>query len=193
MQIPLCVCGDIIPNLQGLVWRLSEFAFLCGGFGRRTFYLCELKLFISFLGGKQNESIFINSLGNADRIFPFISIPSGVKPIICQKQLLEYGKFISKLEKSNYLMIVGYRFNLEDNHINSIIANWLRNTKHKLIYFNFNTNVDFNNISWVEGISRRDCKHNETIDLLKSITNVYVDRETAIDTYKKYMEYLENC
>ena len=32
-----------------LVWRLSEFAFLCVYFGRRTFY------FIFILGGKENE------------------------------------------------------------------------------------------------------------------------------------------
>ena len=43
MQIPLTAdCGVLHSFYVKLVWRLSEFAFLCGGFGRRTFWFQEL-------------------------------------------------------------------------------------------------------------------------------------------------------
>lgn len=32
------------------------------------------------------------------------------------------------------LVVVGYRFNSEDNHINSVIADWLENSNGKLLY-----------------------------------------------------------
>lgn len=71
-------------------------------------------------------------------IFPYIMIPSGVKPLICKKQIEEYHKFIDALNKSNKLCVVGYKFNKEDNHINSIIGEWLRQRDHKLYYYYYN-------------------------------------------------------
>lgn len=72
------------------------------------------------------------------RLIPFIMIPSGVKPLICKKQINEFKKFSDDLDKSDYLVIVGYNLNSEDNHINSIISSWLReNEKHKVIYLNY--------------------------------------------------------
>lgn len=56
------------------------------------------------------------------RLIPFIMIPSGVKPLICKKQINEFKKFSDDLDKSDYLVIVGYNLNSEDNHINSIIS-----------------------------------------------------------------------
>lgn len=70
-------------------------------------------------------------------IFPYIMIPSGVKPLICQKQIEEYHKFIDALNKSDKLCVVGYKFNKEDNHINSIIGEWLRQGDRKLYYYYF--------------------------------------------------------
>ena len=74
-------------------------------------------------------------------IIPFIFIPSGVKPIVCPKQVKEYTDFKSNLESSSVLCVIGYRFNSEDNHINSFIADWLRKDKNVLIYFNYKENT----------------------------------------------------
>lgn len=78
------------------------------------------------------------ALKRKSKIFPYIMIPSGVKPLICKKQIEEYNKFIDALNKSNKLCVVGYKFNKEDNHINSIIGEWLRHGDHKLYYYYFN-------------------------------------------------------
>ena len=75
------------------------------------------------------------ALHNKGTLFPFILIPSGVKPLICKRQIEEFHKFISVLNDSETLCVVGYRFNSEDNHINSIIADWLRNCEKRVTFF----------------------------------------------------------
>lgn len=68
-----------------------------------------------------------NIISNSKNIIPFILIPSGVKPIICSKQIKAFKNFIDVLNSSDFLVVVGYKFNSEDNHINSIINEWLKN------------------------------------------------------------------
>lgn len=84
-------------------------------------------------------------------LIPFILIPSGVKPLICKKQICEFSKFINKLEESKYLVVMGYKFNSEDNHVNSIIAQWLRENKNrKMVYFNYEASVNFKFFGWAK-------------------------------------------
>lgn len=96
-------------------------------------------------------------------LIPFILIPSGVKPLICKKQICEFSKFINKIEESKYLVVMGYKFNSEDNHVNSIIAQWLREDKNrKMVYFNYDehekceereeykVSVDFKSFGWAK-------------------------------------------
>ena len=90
----------------------------------------------------------------SNRIIPFIMIPSGVKPIICGKQISQFYKFISALNKSEVLCIIGYKFNSEDNHINSLVADWLKKERSQIVYFNFQTSddfgVDITKLSWLD-------------------------------------------
>ena len=83
---------------------------------------------------------------------PFILIPSGIKPIICTKQVESFHKFIDNLQQSDVLCVVGYKFNSEDNHINAIITEWLHNRGKKLVYFNYNRDVDFEKLEWADDI-----------------------------------------
>lgn len=70
--------------------------------------------------------------------FPFIMLPSGVKPIVAPIQIKQYHNFMKNLTKCNKLIVIGYNFNNDDNHINAIIADWLRgNSNHKLISFKY--------------------------------------------------------
>lgn len=77
---------------------------------------------------------------------PFILIPSGVKPLICKKQIEEFHKFIAQLEdgKTTELCVIGYRFNSEDNHINSVICEWLRAPGHHMTYFDYDNDNEVN-------------------------------------------------
>ena len=92
-------------------------------------------------------------------VIPFFMIPSGVKPIICKKQLDEYSRFTQRLNSSNYLCVVGYRFNSEDNHINAIIGEWLRKKNNRLIYLNYcsdNSCLDLGRYGWASLFSKKE-------------------------------------
>lgn len=90
------------------------------------------------------------ALKHTKTLVPFIMIPSGIKPIICKKQIEEFHKFIDNLDSSEVLCVLGYKFNSEDNHINSIIAEWLRITNKKLLYFNYGQEFNFSEVRWSE-------------------------------------------
>lgn len=91
---------------------------------------------------------------NINNIFPFILIPSGVKPIICRKQIEQFKTFINQLDQSNIIFVTGYKFNSEDNHVNSLIGDWLRNPGNRMVYLNYESGLSWNSISWAEGFSK---------------------------------------
>ncbi len=117
------------------------------------------------------------------RLIPFIMIPSGVKPLICKKQINEFKKFSDNLDKSDYLVIVGYNLNSEDNHINSIISSWLReNEKHKVIYLNYigDKSVDsdaktesIEQYGWLDGI-KIVSPYQDDISKIANITEQFI-------------------
>lgn len=130
------------------------------------------------------------------KILPFILIPSGVKPIICAKQIEQFCNFIKQLRESNYLCVIGYRFNFEDNHINSIIAEWLRCDKNrKMLYFNYEESVKFNIFPFFKKIACDKCKdENDVNEKLLSdaqILNITVDRDNSVSMFAGVVNLLE--
>lgn len=126
------------------------------------------------------------------KIIPFILIPSGVKPLICTRQVEEFHRFIEALDKSDELCVIGYRFNSEDNHINSIIGNWLRkDSKHKLIFFNYGNSIVISRLRWLFNIKIENDAEIEKIDSYSAqVINVEVGQNDAV---KKFDEYLKRC
>ena len=68
--------------------------------------------------------------------FPFVFLQSGIKPIVSSVQINEWTKALSFLNKESELYIVGYRANCDDNHINSMIRDYIVEG-HKVVYFDF--------------------------------------------------------
>lgn len=97
-----------------------------------------------------DDAEYQEALKHTKTLVPFIMIPSGIKPIICKKQIEEFHKFIDNLDNSDVLCVLGYKFNSEDNHINSIIAEWLRISHKKLLYFNYGQEFNFSKARWAE-------------------------------------------
>lgn len=122
-----------------------------------------------------------NAIKHEHTILPFIMIPSGVKPIICKKQIREFSKFIECLDDSNLLVVIGYRFNSEDNHINSIIADWLRQEGKQMVYFNYNDDIDFSKIKWAENLIREESK----------IKNISISKVDAEEKFKSLLDEIE--
>lgn len=77
--------------------------------------------------------------------FPYIFIQSGVKPIIEEKQIEEYAKMINYIKQAETIIIVGYRINADDNHINSFLRSAIISNK-KVIYFNHNGELSIEQI-----------------------------------------------
>lgn len=144
-------------------------------------YDCTDKTDIAFLEKNQD-------------IIPFILIPSGVKPIICKRQILNFAKFISYLDESNLLIIVGYKFNSEDNHINSIICDWLNSGENHLIYLNYKNEVDFKNIKWAHEITK--CAISTPEDIKKNFNNkiisISINKDNSHDVFSKCLEIIKN-
>lgn len=132
-----------------------------------------------------------------NRILPFILIPSGVKPLICKRQIKEFEQFIKMLEESNLLCIVGYRFNSEDNHINSIIADWLREAEHRMIYFNYGKEVCFDSFVWARDFKIKTMNYEEGEfpirfdDGSNQIINVLVDDSTSIEAFTEFVQSVQ--
>lgn len=72
-----------------------------------------------------------------DIYFPYIAIQSGVKPIVDSKQIKEYSKMIDFLWNSDKLIIVGYKINSDDNHINCIIKEFLVSREGTIEYLDY--------------------------------------------------------
>ena len=88
------------------------------------------------------EVIDVNCVDDAvlkeDVYFPYIFVQSGVKPIVESMQIEEYHKAIGFLNASDELIVVGYNFNSDDNHINSIIREFILKPNKKITYFKYN-------------------------------------------------------
>lgn len=183
-------CNVITTNyteLAGLSNK-GEIAYL---HGKMTWFEDLEKLTVYDCTNKEE----INYLRKSKKIIPFIMIPSGVKPIICNKQICEFGKFIRYLDESKYLVIVGYKFNSEDNHINSIIADWLRKSrKNKIVYLNYNNAVNFNKFKWIGEnlVNNIEFSENKTnIDSANSIISISVNKDNCRIVFNKILKELE--
>ena len=99
------------------------------------------------------------------------------------------------LEESENLVVVGYRFNSEDNHINSIIAEWLRGNRHKLIYLNYQESVKLEHLQWLSDFKEHIVETNENMLSLDSkdskIFNMNIDSGNAHEVFAGVLRKLE--
>lgn len=68
--------------------------------------------------------------------FPFIFGQSMTKPIVHNKQIEEFSKAKSILEKADYLIVIGYGINEDDNHVNSMLHEYVIHGG-KIVVLNF--------------------------------------------------------
>jgi hypothetical protein len=107
--------------------------------------------------------------------FPFIFLQSGVKPIVCSTQIREWTNAVSFLDNDSKLIIVGYRLSCDDNHLNSLIREYIVKGGNTY-YFSFEGNI----------------KEDEVLKSLRlqakpdNLTVVEINNENALDIF-------ENC
>lgn len=124
------------------------------------------------------ESEGLDSIPNDDLLFPFIFIQSGVKPIVCVKQLEEYSKMISFLKEASAILVVGYKINSDDNHITSILRQYLNSGK-RIIYF------DYGNQLGKDGVLKR-----LRVDESDYLSVIPVGNDNCVGEFKKTINRL---
>ncbi len=72
-------------------------------------------------------------------VFPYLFIQSGIKPIVERKQIKEYSKMVKFMDDAKRIVILGYRLNYDDNHINSIIRSAVKQKK-EVVYLAYHGN-----------------------------------------------------
>lgn len=82
------------------------------------------------------EKCKYEELPSNELLFPYIFIQSGIKPIVEEIIINEYSKAISYLKEVDKIIIVGFRLNYDDNHINSFIRNYIIKGK-SVIYLDY--------------------------------------------------------
>jgi hypothetical protein len=153
--------------------------------------LCE-KRFIAYVNGsfrwfEQAKEMRILDVTKADEdfskkdYFPFIFLQSGVKPIVSSVQIEEWHKAISFLKDAERLVIVGYRANCDDNHLNSIIREYILKGK-EVIYLAYDADYKektrfFNSFRLEQ---KKDGQENVRIE--------HVCKNNAIDIFESYIK-----
>lgn len=73
-----------------------------------------------------------------NKVFPFILGQSSVKPIICFNQISNIVNAFKKIYNSDILVVLGYGINGDDDHINSMIRDFILKGK-KIIFVSSDT------------------------------------------------------
>lgn len=185
-------CHFVTTNYTGLAGRCinrnareNEMIYLHG----RLTWFEDLENLTVYDVTDSDERLCAEQAAEKKMLMPFILIPSGVKPLVCTRQIEEFHKFIEALQASDELCVIGYRFNSEDNHVNAIIGEWLRaNKQHRLIYFNWNDSINFKKLKWASAFS---CLHNaeakEVTSTSKQIVCIPIDESNATQKLKEYL------
>lgn len=116
---------------------------------------------------------------NGDIWFPYIFIQSGVKPIIEEKQITEYAKMMNYIKQAETIIIVGYRINADDNHINSFLRSAVLSNK-KVFYLNHNSELTD------EQIYKR-LRIDKITDEIKNVEIVKTDDKICVSKFKEML------
>ncbi|MFI3249401.1 MAG: hypothetical protein R3Y07_00375 [Eubacteriales bacterium] len=112
--------------------------------------------------------------------FPYIFIQSGIKPIVEEKQLREYSKMLSFLDETDVLCILGYRINIDDNHLNAMIRSYIVKKK-KIVFFDYDERGKENVL--------KSLKINDN-DSGKYLEYIQLDKTTHLSTFEKELKKL---
>lgn len=147
---------------------------------------------IAYVHGKLDlfESLKSKHVGPIDEfsadevIIPFIFVQSGIKPVINTRQIKELAKAVDMILESEYLIVLGYGLNFDDEHIVNFLRERIRNRK-KIIYFIY---CDKENKMNIEKSKINKLLVNENKDLIEyhllSNTNSSNDFKEILDKLK---------
>ena len=107
-------------------------------------------------------------------LFPYLFIQSGIKPIVEEIQLREYAKMLDFLCNSERTIIVGYRINVDDNHLNGILRKMIIDEK-EIVY------LDYDNDGTKKVLSRLHLSESES----KGFICLPINKNNALEMFEK--------
>ena len=140
---------------------------------------------------------------NSDNLFlyqnqlvtPFFFTQSGIKPMTAIDISCLYTEMYSKFKEADIIVVIGFNFNSDDNHINTIIRDLVENHNKTLVLITVyvDTEVDLNNKK-KEVCKKLRIDHTEAQDRVKVLN---VDSDSRVITSvpgnsDSWLEYLAN-
>lgn len=116
--------------------------------------------------------------------FPYIAIQSGVKPIIDSTQIKEYNKMLNFLDGSDILIIVGFALNIDDNHINCILRQYLFEKDIEIYFFDYE-----NKLTSTILYQRLRLNQNDDNKLKGKLIHVKVRQNNAYKKFEQLLKY----
>jgi hypothetical protein len=113
-------------------------------------------------------------------VFPYLFIQSGVKPIVEKNQLQEYGKALGFLQSAETLIINGYKLNVDDNHINSLIRSFALEGK-QIVFYSHNNRVSRDD--FLRRIGLTETTHTYSNIVIKGIVDA-----TSVQVFKEDLD-----
>lgn len=105
---------------------------------------------------------------------PYLFVQSGVKPIIENTQITAYHKMIKFFDSAERIIIVGYRLNVDDHHVNCLIRNNFY--KKEIIYLDF----DDLKSEYITRVLRLDKNEN-------CLKHIKINRENCLEKFKRIL------
>lgn len=161
----------IIENVCHL--RRDEIAYIHGKFGwfenPRTLQVYDIK-----------DPEFNEEFEN-DILFPYIFLQSGIKPIVESRLVEEFHKMNTYLNEIEELIIVGFQFNDDDNHINSMLHRFIKMKEKNMITF-FSYDHSFNHVKEILKKLRLDDDYETRINLIQ------INRDNNISEFARIVK-----
>lgn len=92
---------------------------------------------LEFENLKTKEIKKINKFNDNDIIFPYILIQSGIKAIIHPQQIKFLYDAYKSLSSSKYVIVLGYTFSCDDEHIINMFREILKKNNVRLVYLKY--------------------------------------------------------
>ena len=159
----------LCENITGV--KADEIAYIHGKFG-----WFENPRSLEIIDINTDEIKYHQGIKGGDIYFPYIFIQSGVKPIVDRIQIREFSKMIEFFEKAD-VIIIGYKFNPDDNHINSIIRSFICDGK-RIKYFIYDNDLKKDDI-------KKRLRIDKTYDNLEY---EYINKNNCLDKFKEIIE-----
>ena len=123
------------PNSSAITTNYTPF--IEHYYGRESIYLAGKLSEFEFPKELKVEDVctgFSKDNWNDAFVFPFIMTQAPIKPIIVSQQIKQYAAATEALKKTDALVVVGYSLGEEDNHIISILREYIASGKKRFVF-----------------------------------------------------------